>query len=322
MMRWSKLRSTKKTLKWLLRSLIHYNKDSKQSWRKSQRKTEPLKPTGYWISGELLSPYWAGPLRLPKDHKEGPLKGRPIISTLNSVVRPLAQHIVDILTPLVNWHVAAHLRSISHFIQEQSFSSLDGWLLWIFRCCQSLWLYSSDRNIQGLISVVTAFFMITKMKQSFPSCVIVTSAIFSSLCSMKMCTFSTNASTHREQEFWWANARLHLWWLFTWIMWKVVTSICVKKSFSGKDSLITFFSLPATSALTASLQQRTLWIASSSSPLKSRTITRYPTSMFSWPKKIASLHINSTQNPCIVDVVYLLMHSSLIQRKSAWSPSK
>ena len=58
------------------------------------------------------------PYTLPKDHKEGDLEGRPIISTINSCVRLLSIWIAKLLNPLVQQFVTTHLDSTESFIQS------------------------------------------------------------------------------------------------------------------------------------------------------------------------------------------------------------
>ena len=110
------------------------------------------------------------PYALPKDHKPGQLKGRPIISTCNSVVRPLAQLLADILYPLIPKYVPAHLDSTTQFVQivkglpcgpQYSFGSLD-----VVNLYGSIPL--EDQNgVPGLVTFLCEFFTAHKMETTF-----------------------------------------------------------------------------------------------------------------------------------------------------------
>lgn len=101
------------------------------------------------------------PYALPKDHKSGQIKGRPIISTLNSVVRPLSKLIANALNPLVKLNIESHLESTESFLcslsdvsvqDEQWFGSLD-----VINLYGSIPL-SDTTTTKGLITVATEFF--------------------------------------------------------------------------------------------------------------------------------------------------------------------
>ena len=68
----------------------------------------------YKISEPLPSNAYA----LPKDHKEVQLKVRPIISTTDSFVRPLAQLFSNLLMPIIKDNVMFYIQSTSDFINE------------------------------------------------------------------------------------------------------------------------------------------------------------------------------------------------------------
>ena len=55
---------------------------------------------------------------LPKDYKEGLLKGRPIISTTYNIVRPFAQLFSNLLMPLIKDNVKSYTQLMSDFISE------------------------------------------------------------------------------------------------------------------------------------------------------------------------------------------------------------
>ena len=83
---------------------------------------------------KVSEPLPSKPYGLPKDHKEGPLTCRPIISTCDSSVRQLSVLMSNTLNPLIPCHVEAHLPSTTHFISsiqhftmepEYTFGSLD-----------------------------------------------------------------------------------------------------------------------------------------------------------------------------------------------------
>ena len=107
------------------------------------------------------------PYALPKDHKLGDLKGRPIISTCNSIIRPLSQWMAGILNPLVKQKVVAHLGSTQDFIEsvkghiisgKEFFGSLD-----VSNLYGSIPLEDDNaNNTPGLISVVSSFFECNK----------------------------------------------------------------------------------------------------------------------------------------------------------------
>ena len=61
------------------------------------------------LNCKCSEPLPSNPYALPKDHKPGILKGRPIISTVNSSVRKLSIWIASLLNPLVKKFVEAHL---------------------------------------------------------------------------------------------------------------------------------------------------------------------------------------------------------------------
>jgi len=112
-------------------------------------------------SCKTSEPLPSHPYSLPKDHKEGPLKGRPIISTVNSVIRKLAQFITKILSPLVKEYIPAHIESSVEFKQfienvhcgeNESFFSLD-----VKNLYGSIPL-ADDNNSNGLVTVVSKFF--------------------------------------------------------------------------------------------------------------------------------------------------------------------
>ena len=79
-----------------------YKKKNPKLWRdlKSQTSSEPLPSPAY---------------ALPKDHKEGELKGRPIHSAVDTPATPLSKYLVDSLNPLLR-HVNAHLKNNKEFI--------------------------------------------------------------------------------------------------------------------------------------------------------------------------------------------------------------
>jgi hypothetical protein len=127
------------------------------------------------------------PYALPKDHKPGQLKGRPIISTCNSVVRPLAQLLADILYPLIPKFVPAHLDSTKQFVQivkglpcgpQYSFGSLD-----VVNLYGSIPLEDGN-GVLGLVTFLCDFFSAHKMESIFP---ILSTEDFKTL--IKMCLY-------------------------------------------------------------------------------------------------------------------------------------
>jgi len=110
---------------------------------------------------KVSDPLPSKPYCLPKDHKEGPLKGRPIISTINSSIRRLSKFIAKILHPLICSYVSAHLESTKQFtdsIKEiqltntMKFGSLD-----VRNLYGSIPIEDQDQSL-GLITIVTKFY--------------------------------------------------------------------------------------------------------------------------------------------------------------------
>ncbi len=122
----------------------------------------------------VSEPLPSRPYALPKDHKSGPLKGRPIISTCNSVVRPLSQYISDLLAPLVEKHVDSHLRSTSHFTEVLCKFSMQSF--YTFGSLDVINLYGSinleddqDCSMPGLFTTVSNFFDLHKESSKAPN---------------------------------------------------------------------------------------------------------------------------------------------------------
>ena len=116
-------------------------------------------------SCKVTDPLPSFPYALPKDHKSGDLKGRPIISSCNSTVKGLSVMIANILMPLVEEFVSAHLKSTEDFLSSISsitippnayFFSLD-----VTNLYGSIPIKDTPEH-PGLISVVTEFFEIRK----------------------------------------------------------------------------------------------------------------------------------------------------------------
>jgi len=101
------------------------------------------------------------PYALPKDHKPGQLKARPIISTCSSVVKNLAIFFCKLLNPLVQDFVDAHLKSTDDFVQWlSSINAPNGTKMVSFDVSN---LYgsiplTSTSTAPGLIEVTTSFF--------------------------------------------------------------------------------------------------------------------------------------------------------------------
>ncbi|XP_028413908.1 uncharacterized protein LOC114536755 [Dendronephthya gigantea] len=98
---------------------------------------------------------------LPKDHKEGTLKGRPIHSATDTPSTPLSKFLVHALTPLLN-HVDAHLKDTEDFIsflkyidgkEVQGICSLD-----VKNVYGSIPLEDVNDNTLGVFTVVKNFF--------------------------------------------------------------------------------------------------------------------------------------------------------------------
>ena len=112
---------------------------------------------------KVSEPLPSTPYVLPKDHKSGPLKGRPIIASCDSAVRPVATLIAKVLNPLVPLYVPAHLQSTTQFIDIISNNSYNG--DYQFGSLDVINLYGSipleddmANNAKGIITVVTDFF--------------------------------------------------------------------------------------------------------------------------------------------------------------------
>ena len=97
---------------------------------------------------------------LPKDHKPGPLKGRPIVAAVDAPAARLPRFLASELYPLLRQAIPAHLDSTSSFLQaiasvelssNSEFASLD-----------IVNLYGSipveDGMFPGALSIVTQFF--------------------------------------------------------------------------------------------------------------------------------------------------------------------
>jgi hypothetical protein len=112
------------------------------------------------------------PYVLPKDHKQGELKGRPIISTCQSVVRPLSQWLVNFLNHLVRGHVESHMESTDEFVNairnitilpDYSFGSLD-----VTNLYGSIPLTGDQIHSPGLITIIKQFFFTHRHTSLFP----------------------------------------------------------------------------------------------------------------------------------------------------------
>ena len=99
------------------------------------------------------------------------MRGRPIVSSLDSGTRKIQNFLTTLLQPLVESHVRAHLKSTSHFIAsvrslhcdgDFPFASLD-----VVDLYGSIPVKSSDGSLD-LISVVTEFFDTHKRDAMFP----------------------------------------------------------------------------------------------------------------------------------------------------------
>ena len=119
-------------------------------------------------SSEPLPSY---PYALVKDHKEGELKGRPIISTVSSVVRPLSKFIAKILNPMVKEHVESYLQSSQEFIS--SLQSVNTQTIIFLGSFDVKNLYGSIPLLNfnaypGLLEVVTKFYDQFKSSSRYP----------------------------------------------------------------------------------------------------------------------------------------------------------
>jgi hypothetical protein len=97
---------------------------------------------------------------LPKDHKEGRLKGRPIIAATDAPARRLSQFLSKQLMGLVILHVPSYIGSTSDFIGTiKNFEMSSNFC---FASLDVVNLYGSiplnDNDFSGALSVVTKFF--------------------------------------------------------------------------------------------------------------------------------------------------------------------
>lgn len=72
------------------------------------------------LSCKCSEPLPSIPYALPKDHKPGNLRGRPIISSIDSGVRKTQKFLSDLLQPLVERFIPTHLTSTSDFTNRLS----------------------------------------------------------------------------------------------------------------------------------------------------------------------------------------------------------
>jgi len=108
---------------------------------------------------------------LPKDHKAGELKGRPIIASKDSAVRPLSQLLARLLNPLIKNHVNSHLQSTQMFISSLKSVNINSAIE--FGSLDVENLYGSiplddGRNYRGLQTVICDFFREFKRESILP----------------------------------------------------------------------------------------------------------------------------------------------------------
>ena len=131
------------------RIALRYSNQGLASYIRSCKCSEPLPNTCY---------------ALPKDHKEAPLKGRPIIAAQNSCSTKLANMISNNLK-LILPKVKAHLTSTQHFLNDLTeFGDLSGLRmasLDVSNLYGSIPLISMNNSL-GLIEAVTDFFDINR----------------------------------------------------------------------------------------------------------------------------------------------------------------
>lgn len=123
------------------------------------------------LNCKVSDPLPSIPYALPKDHKPGPIKGRPIISTISSIIRPLSILLANVLNPLVKLFVKAHIESTTQFIEivkpirleeNDVFGSLD-----VTNLYGSIPLEDKN-NKRGLFSVVKEFYALHREESSIP----------------------------------------------------------------------------------------------------------------------------------------------------------
>ena len=103
---------------------------------------------------------------LPKDHKDGELKGRPIHAATDTPATPLAKYLTKSLNPLLK-HIPAHLRNTEDFIEflseidgdVQGFCSLD-----VCNLYGSIPLEDINNITPGVFTVTKRFFSKYRME--------------------------------------------------------------------------------------------------------------------------------------------------------------
>ena len=123
------------------------------------------------LNCKCSEPLPSNPYSLLKDHKPGPLKERPITSTVHSCVRKLSVWLAKLLNPLVQRHITSHLDSTDAFID--SIKSFNIQIVWNFGSLDIVNLYGSipiknSLSEKGLIDVVSKFFLTHKLHSSYP----------------------------------------------------------------------------------------------------------------------------------------------------------
>ena len=124
----------------------------------AKRYSDPVKKT--LLSQTCNEPLPSHLKLLPKDHKPGPLKGRPIVAAVDAPAARLPRFLASELYPLLRQAIPAHLDSTSSFLQaiagvelssNSEFASLD-----IVNLYGSIPL--EDGMFPGALSIVTQFF--------------------------------------------------------------------------------------------------------------------------------------------------------------------
>lgn len=150
----------------------------------------------------ITEPMPSKPYALPKDHKPGELKGRPIISTVDSVVKPLSVLLAKVLNPLVRLHVPAHLESTSEFIEALQQSELPG--EFTFGSLDIVNLYGAipihpTEGAPGLIDVATNFFASHHADSSMPHLSVCDFRSLLTLC-LSSDTYFINDSSYKQTK--------------------------------------------------------------------------------------------------------------------------
>jgi hypothetical protein len=97
---------------------------------------------------------------LPKDHKGGELKGRPIVAAVDAPATRLSAYLANVLFSMIKENVPAHLTSTADFIDAIKNIHLDNEMCFVSLDVVNLYgsLPVHDHTFPGVLSIVTTFF--------------------------------------------------------------------------------------------------------------------------------------------------------------------